>query len=174
MSFRKRHVGVIGTSLPPASSEGVFSVPSTLAQQTSYFPGVRPSPLDGRATTSTGTPSLDDLLAGHAGLVLGNSLLFEESGTTDYAGILLRFYAAEGVLQGHQVHVVGVGDQWRKDLPGPTESGSNTADVDGSLKPIDKGKMKIAWRYERLGEFGAGAFSARGGFVFFLRLHRTR
>ena len=47
--------------------------------------------------TSTGTASLDGLLGGHSGLALGNSLLIEESGTTDFAGALLKYYAAEGI-----------------------------------------------------------------------------
>ena len=161
MSFKKRNVGLTGTSLLPANSKATSSASSASAPQLTYIPGVRPSPLDGRSTTSTGTQSLDDLLAGHAGLVLGNSILIEESGTTDYAGILLRYYAAEGVLQGHRIHVVGVGEQWRKDLPGPANF-SASRENEGSLKTMDKEKMKIAWRYEGLGEFGAGTSNTRG------------
>lgn len=146
-------------------------MPSSFHQQSFHIPGVRPSPLDGRATTSTGTQSLDDLLAGHAGLVLGNSVLLEESGTTDYAGILLRYFAAEGVLQGHKIHVVGVGEQWRTDLPGPADSGRNHAS-EGSSKTVEQEKMKIAWRYEGLGEFGMGPSQRRGRFPFLL-LHRA-
>ena len=105
MSFRKRNVGLAGPSSAPASSN-----PPPITHP--ILPGVRPSPLDGRPTTSTGTPTLDDTLAGHAGLVLGNSLLIEENGATDFAGALLRYFAAEGVVQGHKVHVVGVGEHW--------------------------------------------------------------
>lgn len=165
MSFRKRNVGLTSTPLPPVSPGVALSLPPASVQQTPQIPGVRPSPLDGRSTTSTGTQSLDDLLAGHAGLVLGNSLLIEESGTTDYAGILLRYYAAEGVLQGHKVHVVAVGEQWRKDLPGPIDVGISSSKED-SIKFMDKEKMKIAWRYERLGEFGGVASNSRGGLLF--------
>lgn len=99
MSFRKRAV-VIGQS---GSNSTPFS--STAANKT-LPAGLRPSPLDGRLTTSTGTHSLDSLLAGHAGLALGTSLLIEEHGTTDFAGYLARYFAAEGVVQGHQVHVL--------------------------------------------------------------------
>ena len=111
--------------------------------------GVRPSPIDGRPTTSTGTPSLDGLLAGHAGLALGTSLLIGESGTTDYAGALLRFYAAEGVVQGHRVHVVGMPEAWGRELPGIAEERGERK------KEEAKERMKIAYRYERLGQFGA-------------------
>lgn len=161
MSFKKRNEGLTGASRLPANSKANSSGLSAPAPQVRNISGVRPSPLDGRSTTSSGTQSLDDLLAGHAGLVLGNSLLIEESGTTDYAGILLRYYAAEGVLQGHRIHVVGVGEQWRKDLPGPTNS-TSSRENDGSSKAMEKEKMKIAWRYEGLGEFGAAASNSRG------------
>lgn len=118
------------------------------------LPGVRPSPLDGRLTTSTGTRSLDSLLAGHAGLVMGCSLLIEESGTTDFGGSLLRYFAAEGVLQGHSVHLLGVGDTWGRELPGLSAEGHSALKAES--QPSSDEKMKIAWRYERLGEFGVG------------------
>lgn len=123
-------------------------------------PGVRPSPLDGRLTTSTGTRSLDSLLAGHAGFVLGTSLLVEESGTTDFGGALLRYYASEGIVQGHYVHILGMNEAWGRELPGFSGEGSSTKSEE---KRASEDKMKIAWRYERLGEFGAGA---RGGHPF--------
>lgn len=124
-------------------------------------PGVRPSPLDGRLTTSTGTLSLDGLLAGHAGLTLGTSLLIEESGTTDYAGTLLRYFAAEGLVQGHTIHVVGVGEQWARELPGLI--GTAGSREEGKRKPKEHDNLKIAWRYEKLGNQGAGPMGSRGG-----------
>jgi elongator complex protein 4 len=162
-SFRKRNVPLrSGTS---ALSESPKSTKQELAQ------GVRPSPLDGRLTTSTGTRSLD----GHAGFALGTCLLVEESGTTDFGGSLLRYYASEGVVQGHHVHVLGMNEGWGRDLPGVVEafksarkegnsSGDGIHDRDKSSRSSDGGsgeKMKIAWRYERLGEFGSGP---RGAF----------
>lgn len=141
MSFRKRNIFIGNTTQPIVS-------PSTSALP----PGVRPSPVNGQYTTSTGTPSLDSLFAGHAGLPLGCSLLVEEPGTTDYGGVLLRYYAAEGIVQGHAVTVIGTGDRWAKDLPAVTK-----LDVKENYKEKNhSGKMKIAWRYERLGEFGSG------------------
>lgn len=155
MSFRKRNIGIAGPSSGPR--QPLLTVSQPLPAQA---PGSRPSPLDGRPTTSTGTQTLDDLLAGHAGLALGNSLLIEENGSTDFAGALLRFYAAEGIVQGHKVHVVGFGEQWGRELPGLTGA------VDGETETkidVDKEKMKIAWRYESLGEHGAGRAGSRGG-----------
>ena len=162
MSFRKRNIGLASPS-SSLSVPGSISPDASLssAQAAPQIPGVRPSPLDGRPTTSTGTQTLDDLLAGHAGFPLANSILIEESGTTDFAGALLRFYAAEGVVQGHQVHVVGIGEEWGRELPGIIgETGDSSKKEAGAA--VDKEKMKIAWRYERLGEFGAGS-NIRGG-----------
>lgn len=136
MSFRKRNtvIGIAGTTPEPHRAK--VSVP-----------GTRPSPHDGRLTTSTGTSSLDQLLAGHAGLPMGTSLLVEESGTTDFGGILLRYFAAEGLVQGHCVHVLGFGDHWRRELPGLA---SESRSKDSNSSKSSDSKMKIAWRYEAL------------------------
>ena len=145
MSFRKRNVAISTSNIQGTRPQ------SKSATAPSRPPGTRPSPVDGRLTTSTGTPSLDNLLAGHAGLTLGNSLLVEESGTTDFAGVLLRYYAAEGVVQDHRVHVVGVGEGWSRELPGLVGA------ADEGVDSKEKERMKIAWRYERLGEHGSGS-----------------
>jgi elongator complex protein 4 len=140
MSFRKRNV-VIGSSGPSSTP--------IARQEKSLAPGTRPSPLDGRLTTSTGTQSLDQLLAGHAGMPMGTSILIEETGTTDFGGVLLRYYAAEGLVQGHHVHLLGFNDAWRRELPGlgnPDRSKSSKSSVSSDEK------MKIAWRYETLGQ----------------------
>lgn len=142
MSFRKRNT-VISTA--PAGQ----GAPSQQQVQKQLAPGLRPSPLDGRLTTSTGTSSLDHLLAGHVGLPLGTSLLIEEQGTTDFSGVLLRYYAAEGLVQGHHVHILGFSEAWRYELPGlaPSDGKTKSAKV---TRPNEE-KMKIAWRYEALG-----------------------
>lgn len=150
MAFRKRNVA-LGRPLsdqtaPESASQG-------------KIPGVRASTLTSHPITSTGAASVDSLLGGHGGLALGCSLLVEESGTTDYAGALLRYYAAEGICHGHIVHVVGVGDAWVRDLPGVTEEKTSTRKEKVAM---DDEKMKIAWRYERLGQAGErGAWIAR-------------
>ena len=154
MSFRKRNIGLSGPSLQnPNVGPGTSSALS---------PGVRPSPLDGRLTTSTGTSSLDDLL-GHSGFALGNALLIEENGTTEFATTLLRYFAAEGIIQGHKLHIVGVGEQWARELPAMSATAGGSATQLHGVGGEEKERMKIAWRYERLGEFGAGPPSVRGG-----------
>ncbi|KAJ5690362.1 hypothetical protein N7462_004754 [Penicillium macrosclerotiorum] len=156
MSFRKRNIGlstgvdrttISNAAAPPAPSETI--------------PGIRPSlPDDGRPTTSTGASSLDNLLAGHAGLPMGKILLIEENGTTDFAGALLRYYAAEGVVQEQKIHVVGVPEQWGRSLPGLIGTAESLEEKRSDRRKDEK--MKIAWRYERLGEFGAGVAGSRG------------
>ncbi|KJZ79400.1 hypothetical protein HIM_00869 [Hirsutella minnesotensis 3608] len=141
MSFRRRNVIVQASTQSPAQQADKVC-----------GPGIRPSPLDGRPTTSTGTASLDQLLAGHCGLPLGTSLLIEEAGATDFGGILLRYFAAEGLVQGHQVHVLANVEDFRRELPGlAVGSGSVGSTPDRKSEPVSPGKMRIAWRYEALG-----------------------
>ncbi|KAI1426611.1 Elongator complex protein 4 [Xylaria sp. FL1777] len=142
MSFRKRNSVI--------SSSGSAQAAQTKTDATP-IPGVRPSPLDGRPTTSSGIASLDNLLAGHSGIPLGTSLLIGEHGTTDFAGMLLRYYAAEGLVQGHQIHVFGLHEGWRADLPGLSTDSKSSSKSEASSGD----KMKIAWRYESLGSAGA-------------------
>lgn len=149
MSFRKRNIVVSSPRDAPLSSGDT---------EKNLIQGVRPSPLDGRLTTSTGTRSLDALLAGHAGLALGTSLLIEENGTADFGGLLLRYFAAEGIVQGHHIHVLGMNEVWGRDLPGFTDVKEGTSSRDDE-KNVAADRMKIAWRYERLGEFGRGGRS---------------
>jgi len=161
MSFRKR-----GVVLPQSGSTGPSgNSPAPAAAAKESPKGTRPSPLTGTPTTSTGTPSLDGLLGGHGGLVLGSSILIEEQGTTDFGGAVLRYYAAEGVVQGHTMHVLGVPEGWGRELPGLNEEKlkKEVAKVDGIGREREE-RMKIAWRYERLGEFGA---SGRGAWTLF-------
>lgn len=153
MSFRKRGIVVPQSGGPMTGIANTSTNPTTISTSKAPPLGTRPSPLDGRLTISTGTKSLDSLLAGHSGLPLGTSVLISESGTTDFAGTLLKYYAAEGVVQGHTVHVLGVGESWGRELPGLGEG----KDGEGKGKVREEEKMKIAWRYERLGEFGAGS-----------------
>lgn len=149
MAFRKRNIAVGRTSSDLLTSDD--SAKSTIS-------GVRPSSITSQPVTSTGTPSLDSQLGGHGGLALGSSLLIEESGTTDFAGALLKYYAAESICQGNMLHVVGVGEGWVRELPGTTEEKSKGKK---ETAPIDEEKMKIAWRYESLGQVSErGAWTA--------------
>lgn len=159
MAFRKRNVGISRVT-GDHGTQGVNAKATELAPK-----GSRPSPVDGRLTTSTGTPSLDSLLAGHAGLALGTSILIEENGTTDSAGTLLRYYAAEGIVQGHRVHVIGVGEHWTRDLPGVVGAAIENEQAATEQKK-EQERMKIAWRYEKLGKFdGQSSSLSRGIYI---------
>jgi len=173
MSFRKRTIGAkrIADTSTITSDRSTADVPPTVGASDTLSAGVRPSPVDGRLTTSTGTPTLDTLLAGHAGLSLGNSILLQENGTTDYAGSLLKYYAAEGIVQGHVLHVVGVREGWTRELPGLVGGTGNKAESSSAKQESDK--MKIAWRYENLGRFGEGPGS-RGVFISRIFIYRGR
>ena len=140
MSFRKRNIGLsnAGSKNPITQNE---KIPT---------PGVRISPVTSNPTISTGTASLDKLLGIGAGQPLGTSLLIEEEGTTDFASALLRCYAAQAIIQGHKVFIVGP-DGWASQLPGVVENRGSEKEP-GSIQ--DSEKMKIAWRYERLGAHG--------------------
>lgn len=93
-------------------------------------PGVRPSLITSSPTVSTGSLDLDSILL-HQGLPLGASLLVEEAGTTDFALIILRVFASQGVVHNRveygpqnrrefNSHVIVVGFQslWANELPG--------------------------------------------------------
>lgn len=149
MAFRKRNLAV-GRQAPESA---------TLSGPITHLPkGMKPSSLSSHSITSTGCASLDSLFGGHGGLALGSSLLIEESGTTDFAGALLRFFAAEGVCQGHVLHMVGVGEGWVKELPAVAEERA----IERKTASSEEDRMKIAWRYERLGQTGErGALSFR-------------
>lgn len=129
--------------------------------------GIRPSILTSQPTISTGSPDLDKIL-GHHGIPLGNSLLLEESGTTDFASILLRCFASQGIIHNRlenqkdlncHVVVVGLSADWLKELPGlykgsskdrkkalvqSNESKVNVSNLSQSSQQRD---LKIAWRY---------------------------
>lgn len=148
MSFRRRNVGISDGRQPHSS-------PDNTQTQSARLPGIRSSAVDGKPVTSTGVAAFDGIFAGHGGQPLGTSVLIGESGTTDYAGALLRFYAAQGLMQDHHVHVVGLPETWARELPGLASESSKKSEVQTSEK------MKIAWRYESLGQQSAEV--ARGG-----------
>lgn len=156
MSFRKRQV-----TLNQTSTSSSHYKPSLIQKNDDWNDrdaspaGIRPSPFDGRLVTSTGTGSLDAILAGHAGLPLGCTLLIEERGTTDFGGILLKYFATQGLVSGQHVHLLGLGEDWCKSLPGLADAAKSTHSALG-----EGDRMKIAWRYAAFGgETGPSAES---------------
>lgn len=151
-SFTKRN-----TVLSTAARTAARPTTNQPKSEKQLAPGLRPSPLDGRLTTSTGTSTLDQLLAGHGGLPMGTCLMIEEQGTTDFSGVLLRYFAAEGLVQGHQVHALGFPPEWQYQLPGLAvpDTKSKSGQPAPAPAPAAEEKMKIAWRYEALGNNAA-------------------
>ncbi|PHH79981.1 hypothetical protein CDD80_3266 [Ophiocordyceps camponoti-rufipedis] len=130
MAFRKRNQVVLSCDSLEEDVKIAHDTPSLFPER-----GLR---------TSTGTPSLDQILSSQSGLPLGSSLLVEETGTTDHSGTLSRYFAAEGLVQGHEIHSHGLGD-FLNHLPGLVDKAKS------KRPPHDTGtreKMKIAWRYE--------------------------
>ncbi|OLL21677.1 Elongator complex protein 4 [Neolecta irregularis DAH-3] len=144
MSFQRRQVKLSGSAYPE-TSKSAYEFPK----------GVRPSYINGKATTSTGCPSLDAILVG-GGLALGTCLLIEESGSTDFASALLRYFAAQGVVHEHALIVCGVEKSWVGELPGINEK------LQRANHSVEK--MKIAWRYNDLGSGDTGREREQGDY----------
>ncbi|KAH9251311.1 hypothetical protein BSLG_000789 [Batrachochytrium salamandrivorans] len=68
---------------------------------TSSVPATRISAQNGQTLTSTGIPSLDDILGG--GMPLGSLLLIKEDRFTGYAMLALKYYLAQGLASQHDV-----------------------------------------------------------------------
>ena len=149
MTFRKRNVG-LNVASEANGRHRAAAGPSSYQEKARLPLGTRSSLLDGQVTTSSGAESLDNIFGGHAGIPLGSLILLQERGTTDHAGTLLKYFAAEGILQGHSLHLIGVDESWTRSLP---------ANVASDLTPLTSNSpifaasntMKIAWRY-RLAE----------------------
>lgn len=160
-------------NITPRAQIKAFSTSSiNINELEDNHPGIRPSPASSHQTTSTGSKYLDKLL-GHMGLPLGNSLLIEEKGTTEFNSILCRLFAAQGILHNRvetisstnsntHLIVLSLNQMFAKELPGIYK---------GSRKEVKKSKiseerskitvqnlteqsvptrskdLKIAWRY---------------------------
>lgn len=125
-------------------------------------PGVTPSIITSQPTVSTGSPDLDKILQ-HQGLPTGSSLLIEESGTTDFASVLLRAFASQGVMHNRinketaysHVVVIGMSSLWANELPGLYKGSSKEQkkakikekESQISVSNLTNQDMKIAWRY---------------------------
>ena len=78
-------------------------------------------------------------------------------------------------MQGHVVHVVGMGEGWGRELPGFVGgggAGGTGGDSWGKEERREGGrdgeKMKIAWRYEKLGEVGGPRGGSALAFLFLM------
>ncbi|GAA6035805.1 hypothetical protein JCM8097_005715 [Rhodosporidiobolus ruineniae] len=132
---------------------------------TSSLPGTRPSP-SGASLLSTGLPAIDDLLGG--GLPLSSNLLVLQDHPTAYSDLVLRYWVAQGLECGHDVAVVAAavdggpeavaeglmgteGAEVKKD-DGRKTAEEREDDLEREQEEALKDKMKIAFRYEGLGQ----------------------
>ncbi|CCE64675.1 hypothetical protein TPHA_0I01710 [Tetrapisispora phaffii CBS 4417] len=132
-------------------------------------PGVRPSPATSHPTTSTGCFDLDKLLL-HSGLPLGNTLLLEEMGSTEFNSIISKLFIAQGVVYNrteptkNNTHtiLVSLNHGLAKDIPGiykgskrdikkskisEEESKVTVQNITGHSSAQRSRDLKIAWRY---------------------------
>lgn len=106
--------------------------------------------------TSTGIPSLDDVLGG--GVPLSCSLVtLAPDPHSAYGELVVKYFAAQGLAANHTLVVVdGTPEEWLDGgmwMPGPSVAAKDVAkgeereDEEGAE---EGGKVKIAWRYEHM------------------------
>ena len=121
-------------------------------QTVSVLPGTR---ISGQSLiTSTGISSLDDLLGG--GVPLSASVLYAAPDVhSSYGELIQKYFLAEGLAHGHRVCLIADDARsfiseimWLPKGARPQTVNDDSGDEDGS-----GGKVKIAWRYEKMGKF---------------------
>ncbi|XP_042892285.1 elongator complex protein 4-like [Penaeus japonicus] len=108
------------------------------------IPGTRPSLHNSQLLISTGLPSLDYLLGG--GLPVGSLLIVEEDRYDVYSKLFLKYFLAEGVMNGHMT-TVGSLDLNPQSIMADLPSSGDTNPEDTTVDMTDK-QMTIAWRYQ--------------------------
>lgn len=112
--------------------------------------------------TSCGIPSLDDVLGG--GIQLGTSLtVLNPDPHSAHTDLLQKYFIAQGLLSGHNVHVFDVDSRDLVDscMWCPASSSTAKALTDDEGAGEDNDKVKIAWRYESMQRFITTVSSAR-------------
>ncbi|KAI0321688.1 PAXNEB protein-domain-containing protein [Amylostereum chailletii] len=121
--------------------------------------GTRPSPSSpSTIITSTGIPSLDDILGG--GLPLSCSLLIlAPDPHSAYGELVQKYFLAQGLASGQTVCVIDPEAQsivtecmWTPGS-GAVSPRSDEVDEDEDKEPGTDSKVKIAWRYEQMKKF---------------------
>ena len=127
-------------------------------KQLTTLPGTRVSSAShSTCVTSTGIPSLDDILGG--GLPLSCLLLIAAPDLhSSYGDLVQKYFVAQGLSCGHRVYVVaGNAEQFVKDvmwIPRKNDPlSASTAGEDGGKLDEPESQIKIAWRYEQMKQF---------------------
>lgn len=123
--------------------------------------------------TSTGIPSLDDVLGG--GIQLGTSLIvLNPDPHSAHTDLLQKYFIAQGLANDHTVHI------FDPDARSLAESciwmpGASATPVPDEEEPLNggEGKVKIAWRYERMQKFKTTVSSQISDQYVSLLLHKV-
>jgi elongator complex protein 4 len=105
---------------------------------------------------STGIPSIDDLLGG--GLPLGNIMtILAPDIHSAWGELIARYFIAQGLSSDQRILVA---DQQPEQLvsgcmwhPGSKAEIASEGDNQGNKEAESEEKVKIAWRYEQMGQF---------------------
>ncbi|ESK98393.1 elongator complex protein 4-like [Moniliophthora roreri MCA 2997] len=128
----------------------------TTSKQTATLPGTRVSPGSiATVLTSTGIPSLDDILGG--GLPLSCSLVVTAPDQhSSYGELVQKYFVAQGFVSKHNILLIGEDpSQFAKAcmwMSGSSSLHTVEAEEEGEAERSDE-KIKIAWRYENLKPF---------------------
>ena len=128
------------------------------ASQTTQKPpdGTKSSPAQPSILlTSTGVPSLDDILGG--GIQLGTDVVILNADPhSAHSDLLQKYYIAQGIASNHEVHVLSPDGRhlvescmWTNSTP---INEAPATEEDPESTNVEE-KVKIAWRYERMQKF---------------------
>ncbi|THU94840.1 PAXNEB-domain-containing protein [Dendrothele bispora CBS 962.96] len=132
----------------------------TPGKQATQLPGTRPCPGSISTTiTSTGIPSLDDLLGG--GIPLSCSLLVNAPDPhSSYGELVQKLFIAQGLACGQDVLVIDPTPaelvktcMWMPGSSNVVASGDPDEEKDEEIAKDQDQKIKIAWRYEQMKQF---------------------
>ncbi|KLO20258.1 PAXNEB-domain-containing protein [Schizopora paradoxa] len=109
--------------------------------------------------TSTGVPSLDDILGG--GIQLGTDvLLLNPDPHSSHATLVQKYCISQGLASGHKVHVFDSDAEdlvascmWKQEAEPSSNSIPNQTSNEDEDPSTGEDKVKIAWRYERMDKF---------------------
>ena len=126
------------------------------SRQVALPPGTRTCPIStSTVLTSSGIPSLDDILGG--GMPLSCSLtVLAPDPQSAYGELVQKYFIAQGIASGHTVCIVHEDAlSFAKECMWMPASSSNgptpTLDEDDAVQSEEK--IKIAWRYEQMRKF---------------------
>ncbi|KAM4617967.1 elongator complex protein 4 isoform 2-T2 [Discoglossus pictus] len=134
------------------------------------IPGTRAALHHGLLLGSCGVPGLDQVIGG--GLAVGTLLLIEEDTYGTYSQMLLKYFLAEGVVNGHEVFAASASEDPKdilQDLPAPLtdevkkQGGGQIAKNVSEMSEDSQDAMKIAWRYQNLPKLESVPMSSRFG-----------